>query len=134
MKKVVMFFCGVLFVNLVLAQSDFSNCAAVYLDNDMIITEYSPKGVSKVSLEDKGSLQLRIVNAPDGNWKITGSAQEFRVAIRDQKTGTLVMYGDQAYRRLELSELLAKCQAGDHILILSTNRELGITGAEILID
>ncbi|MEM6343586.1 MAG: hypothetical protein AAF927_06880 [Bacteroidota bacterium] len=134
MKKVVMFFYAVLFVNLILAQSDFSNCAAVYLNDNMVITEYSPKGISKVSLSDKGSLQLRVVTAPDGNWRVSGSAQAFRVAIRDQKTGTLVMFGDKTYRRLEISEVLRKCKAGDHILILSTNRELGITGAEILVE
>ena len=129
-----MFFFGILFANLILAQSDFSNCAAVYLDNDMIITEYGPKGVSKVSLSDEGSLQLRVVIAPEGTWRVSGSAQEFRVAIRDKKTGTLVMYGDKTYRRLEISEVLAKCNSGDHLLILSTNRELGITGAEILVE
>ncbi len=134
MKKVVMFFCAILSANLILAQSDFSECAAVYLDDAMIITEYSPDGVSKVSLSDEGTLQLRVVRAPEGTWRVSGSAQEFRVAIRDKKTGTLVMFGDKTYRRLELSEVLAKCNSGDHILVLSTNRKLGITGAEISVE
>jgi len=121
-------------LNLAMAQSDFNNCAAIYLDGDMVITEYGPNGVSKVALDTKGSLQLRVVNAPDGNWEINGPAEPFRVAIRDKKTGTLVMFGEKSYRRLEIAEVLAQCKAGDHILVLSTNRSLGITGSEILVE
>lgn len=121
-------------MNVLSAQSDFNNCAAIYLNGEMVITEYSPRGVSKVSLNDQGTLQLRVIVAPKDQWKVSGPAQTFRVAIRDHKTGTLVMYNDKSYRSLAIEEVLAKCQAGDEILILSTNRALGISGAEILVE
>lgn len=134
MKNVIMVFCGLMMMNVLAAQSDFNTCAAIFLKGEMVISEYSPTGVSKVSKQAEGRLQLRIIVSPKDKWEVSGAAQSFRVAIRDHKTGSLVMYGDNAYRSLEIEKVLAKCQVGDDILILSTNRELGISGAEIRVE
>lgn len=133
MKRFFMTCLVLMYAGILLAQTDFSTCAGVYLKDQMIISEYSPEGVSKVSLEDRGSLRLRLIEAPEDSWRIVGPAQTFQVAIRDKGTQTLVMYSSRPVRSIELSDVLAKCEGGDQILILSTDRSLGVIGAEITV-
>ncbi|MEL6649972.1 MAG: hypothetical protein AAFQ87_04120 [Bacteroidota bacterium] len=133
MKHLIIFFIGLCFGASLWAQGDFSTCAAVYLNDNMLISEYSPRGESKVSLNAQGQLRLRKIVAPKDKWEVSGPSQEFRVAIKDKQTGSLVMLDDRRYRSLELSEILAFCEAGDKIMILATDRSLGIPGSEILV-
>lgn len=133
MKHLIVFFVASCFGVSLWAQGDFNTCAAVYLNDDMLISEYSPRGKSQVSMDAQGQLRLRKIVAPKDKWEVSGPAQEFRVAIKDKQTGSLVMLDDRRYRSLKLSEVLAFCEAGDKIMIIATDRSLGIPGAEILV-
>lgn len=68
----------------------------------------------------------------NNQWKADYPA-EFMVAIRDKFTGTVCMYSDKRYKKLEISKVLSKCRKGDRIVLLTMDDRLALPHHEILI-
>jgi hypothetical protein len=80
-----------------IAQSAFNNCAAVFLDNTMVVDDYSPRGTCKIAKNATGELTVCTANlSPSAS--IPVDKIKFKIAIKDQNTGTLVMYSDARWR------------------------------------
>lgn len=119
------------------AQSNYSNCSAVFLNNQMVVEEYSDVAKAKISKEAKGWISAGTVNLGDiakGEKKaeITGKF-EFGVAIKDGNTGTITMFSAKTYKKIEVEKVLAKCQKGDSIIIMTLDDEYALPHNNLLV-
>ena len=136
MKKLILIlFTGINFI--ACAQEKFSNCSAVFLNDQMIVEEYSDVAKARISKDAHGLISAGTVNLGDvskGEKKaeITGKF-EFGVAIKDGKTGTIMMYSDQTFKKIEAEKILSKCKKGDAIVILTTKDQYALPHNEILV-
>ncbi len=78
-------------INPSFAQNKFTNCAAAFLNDKMIVTEYSTKGKSVVAENATGKLTVCTAEIGINEMKAIEKVS-FRVAIRDEKSKTLVMF------------------------------------------
>ncbi|MBK6929613.1 MAG: hypothetical protein IPH12_01660 [Saprospirales bacterium] len=114
-------------------QNDFTNCAAAFLDNKIVVNEYSPEG--KCVLSARASGELTVCTADLSPASSTAVEQlDFRIAIRDRQTGTLISFSDKTYRRIDVREVLEQCRPGDHIVLLTVGRQYALPHNEILVD
>ena len=111
----------------------FSNCAAIFLNDKMLVDEYSPRGEIRISPDSDGKIYVSTVNfsldllTP---YKSIG----FKVAIRNKKTNTLWMYSDETYAQINLKSILSKCEVGDEIVLLTVDKEYSLSHNTIKID
>ena len=114
------------------AQRDFTNCSAAFLNNKMIVTEYSNKGKSTVS--EKSTGELTVCTAEIGPEKSKPVEKiVFKVAIRDKESKTLVMYSDNTFRQIDIQDILKKCKKGDLIVLMTTDNQYALPHNEILV-
>jgi len=114
------------------AQRDFTNCSAAFLNNKMIVTEYSNKGKSAVS--EKSTGELTVCTAEIGPEKSKPVEKiVFKVAIRDKESKTLVMYSDNTFRQIDIQDILKKCKKGDLIVLMTTDNQYALPHNEILV-
>lgn len=115
-----------------LCQSPFNNCAAAFLDQKMVVNEYSPEGHCELSIDAKGVLTVQTADlSPEGG--VPTGKTSFRVAIRDGRTKTVFSFSDKAFQEIDIRKLLSKCQKGDSILLLTTNNQYALPHNEILV-
>ncbi len=111
----------------------FNNCAAVFLDNDMMVDDYSPKGRCEVNAISKGALQVFSIT-----FSLTNPSPydqvAFKVAIRNQQTNTLWMFSEETYQQIPLEKILEKCQPGDSILLLTVDSQYSLPHHEIFVN
>ncbi|MFN7116506.1 MAG: hypothetical protein ACK4TA_06870 [Saprospiraceae bacterium] len=139
MKKVqngflVLLFC--LLVGNLLAQhgkNNFSNCAAAFLNQNMIVNEYTTEGKCVVDLTAKGELTLRPAELTDAKTVKAGDKIPFKIAIRDGDSKTLLLFSEKTYREIPIQEVLAQCKKGDSIVLLTLEREWALPHSEILV-
>lgn len=114
------------------SQQPFSNCTAAFLDNKMIVNEYSPEGKCTLPAAATGILTVCTAElSPDQS--IAKDKIRFKIAIRDKNTGTLTMYAAKNYKKVDISKVLARCHKGDHIVLITLNDEYALPHNEILI-
>ncbi len=115
-----------------IAQHSFSDCSAAFLNNRMVVDEYSAKGKCAVSVSATGMLTVNTADlTPEG-----GKPRDqifFRIAIRDKSTGTLVMLAGEAVKQVEIQNVLKKCSKGDHIVLMTTESRYVLPHNEILV-
>lgn len=103
----------------------------------MIVEEYSDVAKCKISKDATGWISAGTVNLGDvskGEKKaIITSKFEFGVAIKDGATGTLMMFSNKKYKRIEAGKVLAKCKKGDSIVILTTKDEFALPHNDLLV-
>jgi hypothetical protein len=114
------------------AQSRFTNCTAAFLDNKMIVDDYSPSGKCVLSATSKGLISVATVQL-SAESSLPEDRLSFMVAIRDGNTHTLMMYSRKVYKEVEISDILARCQKGDAIVLLTMDDEYAMPHNEILI-
>ncbi|MCU0346839.1 MAG: hypothetical protein MUC59_07835 [Saprospiraceae bacterium] len=107
-------------------QDKFSNCTAAYLNNKLVVNEYSPDGYCEVLKTASGELTVQTMDdtAPTGK-------TSFKIAIRDGSTKTLCSISDKTYREIPIERVLAKCKPGDAIVLLTTNDRYSLPHNEI---
>lgn len=136
MKKMI-----VVFVLALLAdsygQDSFSNCSAVFLNNQMIVEEYSASAKAKISKDAQGWISAGVVSLGDiskgeKKFEITDKI-EFGVAIKDANTGTIILFSSKEYKKIEAVKVLAKCKKGDSIIIMTTDNRFALPYNEILV-
>lgn len=112
----------------ILAQDRFTNCTAAYLDNKLLVNEYSPSGYCKIRQSAKGELTVQTMNdeAPTGKTR-------FLVAIRDGNSKTLLLFSEVAFLQVPVEKLLKKCKPGDAIVLLTTDDKYALPHHEILV-
>jgi hypothetical protein len=135
MKKLLLSF--LLLANFTFAQDNYSNCSAVFLNDQMVVEEYSDAAKAKISKEAKGWISAGTVNLGDvtkGEKKaeITGKF-EFGLAIKDGNTGTITMFSAKTYKKIEVEKVLAKCQKGDSIIIMTLDDEYALPHNNLLV-
>ncbi len=135
MKKtnrfVLLLFCSAITVH-AFCQENYTNCTAAFLDNKLVVNEYSPEGKCIIDSTAAGSLKVCPATYENNVW-IADEPAEFMVAIRDKNTGTICMFSDKRYKKLEISQVLSKCRKGDHIVLMTMNNRLALPHNEILI-
>lgn len=108
----------------------FSNCAAVFFNDKMMVNDYSPKGKCVIEEGMKGSLQVSSVQLTP-NLAIPVEPVKFKVAIRNDETNTLWLFSDEPYTEIPVEDILAKCKKGDKIVLLTLDSEFALPHNEI---
>jgi hypothetical protein len=115
------------------SQIQAQSCSAAFLDNKMIVNEYTPEGKCFLKLEASGTLIVAETELfDDGRFNITNKIG-FMVAIRDKNTKTLTMYSTEVFPQADIRPILAKCQKGDSIVLLTMKKDYALPHNEILI-
>ncbi len=113
-------------------QDRFTNCSAAFLDSRMIVDEYSPTGKSVLSATATGQLSVGTVELSPNEYRLVKPLR-FKVAIRDGNTKTLLSFSDETYERVNVQSVLAKCQKGDAIVLLTLETDYALPHNEILV-
>ncbi len=132
MKKIIVLI-FILFCSKSFAQEAFTNCAAAFLDNKMIVGEYSVKAQAIISLSAHGELSVGTVALSEKENKLVDNFA-FSVAIKDKETGTLMLFSKEKYAKIDIQKILSRCHKGDSIVILTLNNEYSLPHNEILVN
>lgn len=111
----------------------FVSCAAIFYNGKMLVDDYSPTGLCRLSSQARGKLSVHTVDLGPGLARAVGRLK-FRVALRDGQTKTLLSVSDKTYREIDLAGLLKKCRPGDSIVILTIDERYALLHNEILIE
>ena len=125
------FFCGAL-LSAASAQESFTNCSAAFLNNKMVVDEYSPNGKCSLSKDATGTLTVCTADlSPTNSFAV--HCFKFMVAIKDQNTKTLCMYSKKTLENVDISKVMEKCKKGDSIVLLTLDDEYALPHNEILV-
>ncbi len=114
--------------------NDFNNCAAVFLGKKMVVNEYSTEGKCALANTSTGELTLRPVFLTEGKEPEAGEKIPFKIAIRDGGSKTLTVFSEKTYMEIGIQNILAKCKKGDHIVLLTLERNWAVPHGEILVE
>lgn len=109
-------------------QERFVNCTAAYLNNKLVVNEYSPEGRCELSKSASGELTVQTMSDATPTGKTN-----FKIAIRDGGTKTLLSFSDKIYQQLDIKTVLDKCSPGDAIVLLTTDDRYALPHNEILV-
>ena len=114
-------------------ENPYNNCAAIIYNGKMLVDSYSPSGKCILSADQTGTISAATVELSEkgGTPK---KAIEFQVAIKNTMTNTLWMYSREILDEVRFEDVLAKCQKGDKIVILTVDQEYSLTHHEIEIN
>ena len=115
-----------------LAQDNFNHCAAIFLNSKILVDEYSPSGKCIIDMTAEGILSVQTVNFTSEECKPLDKI-DFKLAIRDGGTNTLVSYSDQTFSEESIEKILNNCKKGDSIVILTKDARYALPHHEILI-
>ncbi|MCP9756656.1 hypothetical protein EGI26_15935 [Lacihabitans sp. CCS-44] len=136
MKKMILLFTLAITSNSY-GQEIFSNCSAVFLNDQMIVEEYSANAKAKISKDAQGWISAGAVTLGDvakGEKKAEITQKiEFGVAIKDANTGTIVLFSSKEFKKIEAEKVLEKCKKGDTIIIMTTDNTYALPHNEILV-
>jgi len=130
-RLVLLLLCSAISVH-AFGQENYTNCTAAFLDNKLVVNEYSPDGKCIIDSTAQGTLTVSPATYDNNVW-IADDPAEFMVAIRDKNTGTICMFSDKRYKKLEISLVLSKCRKGDRIVLMTMDNHLSLPHNEILI-
>ena len=113
-------------------QNAFLNCTAAFLDNKIVVDDYSPRGKCSLAATATGNLTVCTADlSPTAS--VAVDKITFKIAIRDQNTHTLVMYSNKNFRQIDIRQVLSKCRKGDHIVLLTLDDRYSLPHNEILV-
>ena len=107
-------------------------CSAAFLDNKIVVNEYTPTGKCSLSLTARGELTVATAELSLKESKPVENLP-FKIAIRDENTKTLTMFSGEDYRKIEVQQVLAKCKKGDSIVLLTLEKQYALPHNEILV-
>ncbi len=111
----------------------FNNCTAAFLGNKIIVDDYSPRGKCVVEKGMKGKLTVSTINFSFTNAELFKKIG-FKVAIKNERTNTLWLYSEETFYEIELEKIMAKCQEGDKIVLITVDNEFSLPHNEIAIN
>jgi hypothetical protein len=118
----------------VCAQHKYTNCSAAFLNDKMLVDEYSPTG--KCSLDSTATGILKVGTAelwPEREKCHITQVLPFMIGIRDYNTRTIMMYSDKVYKKVDIQEVMKKCRKGDFIVLMTMKDEYALPHNEILV-
>jgi saccharopine dehydrogenase-like NADP-dependent oxidoreductase len=113
-------------------QKTFNNCSAVFLNNKMVVSEYSSSGKSQLAANTTGMLTVCTAEITSTETKAVDKIS-FKVAIRNQRTNTLTLFSKQDFTQVNIQNVLKKCAKGDFILLMTTDEQYALPHNEILV-
>lgn len=131
--KNLLLFTLVLFCKVAVGQDKFSNCSAAFLDNKMIVEKYTPTAKAHISKSAVGELTVCTANISETETLAVDKIL-FSIAIKDSKTGTIILASPKPILKYDLSTVLAKCKKGDSIVLLTDNEQYALPHNEILVE
>ena len=114
------------------SQEAFQNCTAAFLDNKIVVDDYSPTGKCGLAANATGQLTVCTADLSPTSSRAVDKIN-FKIAIRDHQTKTLVMYSNENYRQVDIQKILSKCRKGDHIVLLTLDNRYALPHNEILV-
>jgi hypothetical protein len=115
------------------AQNRFNECSAAFLNQKMIVDDYSPKGKCVIDTNATGQLTVSTAIYENDTWRAVEKIS-FKITIRDSKTKTLFSFSDATYEEVDIKKVLAKCQKGDYILISLVKDLYALPHNEVLVN
>jgi hypothetical protein len=115
------------------AQNRFNECSAAFLNQKMIVDDYSPKGKCVIDANATGQLTVSTAVYENDTWRAVEKIS-FKITIRDNKTKTLFSFSDATYEDIDIKKVLAKCQKGDYILISLVKDLYALPHNEVLVN
>lgn len=109
---------------------NYRDCTAIFFNGKMLANEYSPEGKCKLEQGMKGALTVATVKL-SGKKGSPSTNIPFRVAVKNSRTNTLWMYSETALQRVQLEDILKKCEPGDRIIILTVDQRYSLPHHEI---
>lgn len=114
------------------AQKSFSNCSAAFLNDKIIVDEYSDQGKCVLPADATGTLTVCTASLSPEKSIPTGKIK-FKIAIRDKATKTLTMFSNETYQQADIQKVMTRCQKGDSIVLLTMDAEYALPHNEILV-
>jgi len=100
------------------------SCSVVCLNDSWIPESYNVGAKCAIKYESSGIISVHetdeITAKKDYN---RADFIPFKVAIYKKKIGTLVLFSEESYIRLDVQKVLAQCQKGDQIMVILDNTE-----------
>lgn len=115
-----------------LAQERPSQCVAAFVGKQMVVDAYTTTGKCRLPDTATGELAVYTVDLSPTENKAVDKV-DFQIAIRDGATKTLTMFSGRTYRQVPVQSVLAKCQKGDHIVLLTVDSRYALPHHEILV-
>ena len=113
-------------------QHPFNNCSAAFLNNKMVVNEYTTKGKCSLPSNATGKLTVCTVNvSPTASQAV--DKIPFRIAIRNKNTQTLLLLTKTDVKQIDVHNVLTKCKQGDHIVLLTLDDQYAMPHNEILV-
>lgn len=114
------------------AQEPFSQCTAAFLNKKMVVDEYTTTG--KCSLPENATGTLSVCTADlSPERSIPQEKIKFKIALKKQQANTLIMFSDVTYKELNIEKVLAQCQPGDKIVLMTLDNRYSLPHHEILV-
>ncbi|HLP92908.1 MAG TPA: hypothetical protein VK168_02685 [Saprospiraceae bacterium] len=114
------------------AQEPFTQCTAAFLNKKMVVDEYSPTG--KCSLPQNATGTLTVCTADlSPERSIPLEKIRFKIALKKKQANTLIMFSDVTYKEVNIEKVLAQCQPGDNIVLMTLDNRYSLPHHEILV-
>lgn len=98
----------------------------------MVVDQYTITGKCRLADTATGTLTVQTASlSPDD--AIPLDKIDFKIAIREKTTGTLIMYSTKTFRQVPVQDVLARCKKGDHIVLLTIDSRYALPHNEIVI-
>ena len=109
---------------------NYKECAAILYKGNLLVNEYSPRGICKLEEGMTGTLTVATVKLSDsGGIPVKNIA--FKVAIKNARTNTIWMYSEKALLEVQLEDILKKCEKGDRIIFMTVDQQYSLPHHEI---
>jgi len=108
------------------------SCSAAFVDSKIVVNEYTPEGKCFLPSTATGMLTVQTADLSPTESIPTGKLP-FQVAIRNKESNTLRLFAKRTYHEIDLEKVLAKCQKGDHLVLLMLEEGYALPHHEILI-
>jgi len=108
------------------------NCSAAFVGDKIVVNEYTPEGKCFLPSTTTGVLTVQTASLSPTE-SIPPGKLPFQIAIRNKEFNTLRMFAKSTYREIEIEKVLAKCQKGDHIVLLLLEEGYALPHHEILV-
>ncbi|MCO6493834.1 MAG: hypothetical protein J5I98_35770 [Phaeodactylibacter sp.] len=119
------------FIN-ALVPPNYSECAAILYNGNILVDEYSPTGKCKLDEKStKGVLSVATVKSSDKGCAAPARNIAFKVAIKNGRTNTIWMYSEKALWEAQLEDILKKCEPGDRIILMTVDQRYSLPHPEI---
>ncbi|MCB0665264.1 MAG: hypothetical protein KDC80_05545 [Saprospiraceae bacterium] len=131
-RKAILFCSFLVFSSIVFCQKTSSSCVAVFLDDHLVVDEYSEYGQCIIDYNVTGSFTVQTVILSSEQCQPTGQIK-FRLAIRRGASNTLVSFSDNTFEEVPVEDVLSKCHAGDSILVMLVDEGYTLPHNEIIV-